>query len=191
MHVVVSGAGASAIACSDFYVKLGIRKENIIMVDSTGVIYAGREDNMNKYKLKYAVDTDARTLADATRGADVFLGLSGAGVLKPEMVATMAEDPIIFALANPTPEIMPEEAFAVRKDVIMATGRGDYPNMVNNVLGFPFIFRGALDVYATSINEEMKLAAAHGAGGTDDGRRAGQRADGLRAVVAALRARLL
>ncbi len=160
MHVVVSGAGASAIACSDFYVSLGVRKENIILVDSTGVIYTGREDNMNEYKLKYAVDTDARTLADATRGTDLFLGLSAKGVLKPEMVATMAEDPIIFALANPDPEITWEEAFSVRKDVIMATGRADYPNMVNNVLGFPFIFRGALDVYATSINEAMKQAAA-------------------------------
>ncbi len=160
LHIVVSGAGASAIACSDFYVTLGIRKENIIMCDSTGVIYAGREENMNKYKLKYAVETDARTLADATRGADVFLGLSGAGVLKPDMVATMAEDPIIFALANPDPEITWEDAYSVRKDIIMATGRADYPNMVNNVLGFPFIFRGALDVYATRINEEMKLAAA-------------------------------
>ncbi len=160
MHVVVSGAGASAIACSDFYVKLGIRHENIIMVDTTGVIYAGREENMNPYKLRYAVETEARTLTDAVRGSDLFLGLSGAGVLKPEMVATMAKDPIIFALANPDPEITWEDAFSVRKDVIMATGRADYPNMVNNVLGFPFIFRGALDVYATGINEEMKLAAA-------------------------------
>ncbi len=160
MHVVVSGAGASAIACSDFYVKLGIPHGNIVLVDTTGVIYTGREENMNAYKLRYAVDTDARTLADAVRGSDLFLGLSGPGVLTQEMVATMAPDPIIFALANPTPEIMPEEAFAVRKDVIMATGRADYPNMVNNVLGFPFIFRGALDVYARQINEEMKLAAA-------------------------------
>ncbi len=159
MHVVVSGAGASAIACSDFYVKLGIKKENIILVDTTGVIYAGREENMNPYKLRYAVETDARTLADATRGCDIFLGLSGPGVLTQAMVKTMADDPLIFALANPTPEIMPEDAFAVRKDVIMATGRGDYPNMVNNVLGFPFIFRGALDVYARQINEEMKMAA--------------------------------
>jgi malate dehydrogenase (oxaloacetate-decarboxylating)(NADP+) len=160
MHVVVSGAGASAIACSDFYVKLGIPREHIILVDTTGVIYAGREENMNAYKLRYAVPTDARTLADAVRGSDLFLGLSGPGVLTREMVASMAPDPIVFALANPTPEIMPEEALAVRKDVIMATGRGDYPNMVNNVLGFPFIFRGALDVYARQINEEMKLAAA-------------------------------
>ncbi len=160
MHIVVSGAGASAIACADFYVSLGVHKENIIMVDSSGVIYTGREENMNKYKLKYAVDTDARTLADATRGTDLFLGLSAAGVLKPEMVATMAENPIIFALANPDPEISWEDAHAVRKDVIMATGRADYPNMVNNVLGFPFIFRGALDVYATGINEAMKQAAA-------------------------------
>lgn len=160
MHVVVSGAGASAIASANFYVQLGILKENIIMVDSTGVIYAGREENMNPYKLQYAVDTDARTLADAVRGSDIFLGLSGPGVLTGEMVKTMAEDPIIFALANPTPEIMPEEAWAARSDVIMATGRSDYPNQVNNVLGFPFIFRGALDVYARQIDESMKFAAA-------------------------------
>ncbi|MBK8021617.1 MAG: NADP-dependent malic enzyme [Chloroflexi bacterium] len=161
MRVVVSGAGASAIATADFYVLLGVRKENIMMVDSTGVIYVGREANMNKYKEKYAVETDARTLADAVRGADMFLGLSGPGVLTGEMVKTMARDPLIFGLANPTPEIMPEEAHAARPDVIMATGRSDYPNQVNNVLGFPFIFRGALDVYARQINEEMKMAAAH------------------------------
>jgi malate dehydrogenase (oxaloacetate-decarboxylating)(NADP+) len=160
LRVVVSGAGASAIACSDFYVKLGVKRENVLLVDTTGVIYAGRTENMNSYKLRYAAETQARTMSDAVSGADLFLGLSGPGVLTQSMVALMAEDPLIFALANPTPEIMPEEVLAVRKDAIIATGRGDYPNMVNNVLGFPFIFRGALDVYAQQINEEMKMAAA-------------------------------
>ncbi|MBE2268190.1 MAG: NADP-dependent malic enzyme [Anaerolinea sp.] len=161
MKIVVSGAGASAIASAEFYISLGARRENIIMVDTKGVIYKGRTENMNEYKERFAIDTDARTLEDAVRGSDVFLGLSGPGVMTPEMVKTMAEDPVIFGLANPTPEIMPELAHAVRKDVIMATGRSDYPNQVNNVLGFPFIFRGALDVYACQINEEMKLAASH------------------------------
>ena len=160
LKVVISGAGASAIATGEFYVNLGVKRENILMTDSQGVIYAGREDGMNEYKVRFANYTDARTLADAVVGADVFLGLSMAGVLKPEMVKTMAENPIILALANPVPEIMPEEALAVRPDAIVGTGRSDYPNQVNNVLGFPFIFRGALDVYARQINEEMKLAAA-------------------------------
>jgi malate dehydrogenase (oxaloacetate-decarboxylating)(NADP+) len=160
LKIVVSGAGASAIATADFYVSMGAQQSNILMVDTTGVIYAGREDNMNEYKLRYANYTDARTLADACVGMDVFLGLSSAGVLTPEMLKTMAEDPIVFALANPTPEIMPELAFETRRDVIMATGRSDYPNQVNNVLGFPFLFRGALDVYARQINEPMKQAAA-------------------------------
>ena len=160
LKVVISGAGASAIATGEFYIKLGVQRENILMTDSQGVIYAGREEGLNKYKVRFANYTDARTLADAVVGADVFLGLSMAGVLKPEMVKTMAENPIILALANPTPEIMPEEALAVRPDAIVGTGRSDYPNQVNNVLGFPFLFRGALDVYARQINEEMKLAAA-------------------------------
>jgi malate dehydrogenase (oxaloacetate-decarboxylating)(NADP+) len=160
MRVVVSGAGASAIASAEFYIRLGIRRENILMVDTKGVIYEGRTENMNEYKQRFAAPTDARTLEDAMRGADVFLGLSGPGVLNGSMVKTMAADPVIFALANPTPEIMPEEAFAARRDLIMATGRSDYPNQVNNVLGFPFIFRGALDVYARQISEEMKLAAS-------------------------------
>jgi len=160
LRVVVSGAGASAIASAEFYVKLGVLREHILLVDTKGVIFKGRTDNMNVYKERFAVDTDARTLEDAMRGADVFLGLSGPGVLTPEMVKTMAKDPVIFALANPTPEIMPELAHGVRDDVIMATGRSDYPNQVNNVLGFPFIFRGALDVYARQINEEMKMAAS-------------------------------
>jgi malate dehydrogenase (oxaloacetate-decarboxylating)(NADP+) len=160
LKVVINGAGASAIATGEFYVSLGVRRENILMVDSKGVLYAGREDNMNEYKARFLNHTHARTLGEAVVGADVFLGLSVAGALKPEMVATMAKDPIIFALANPTPEIMPEEALAVRPDAIIGTGRSDYPNQVNNVLGFPFIFRGALDVYARTINEEMKLAAS-------------------------------
>lgn len=161
MKIVVSGAGASAIASAEFYISLGALRENILMVDTKGVIYKGRTDNMNEYKERFAVDTDARTLEDACRGADVFLGLSGPGVMTQDMVKSMNEDPVIFGLANPTPEIMPELAFEVRKDVIMATGRSDYPNQVNNVLGFPFIFRGALDVYACQINEAMKMAASH------------------------------
>ncbi len=161
VKVVFSGAGASGIACATFYLALGVRPENLLMVDSKGVIFKGRTDGMNEYKERFAVDTDARTLADAMRGADIFTGVSVKGLVTPEMVKTMAPDPIIFAMANPDPEITPEEVLEVRSDVIMATGRSDYPNQVNNVLGFPFIFRGALDVAATTINEEMKLAAAH------------------------------
>jgi len=153
IRIAISGAGASAISCANLAVKLG-------MVDSRGVLHTGRSD-LNKYKQRFAVDTDARTLADAVRGADVFYGLSVADVLKPEMVKTMAEKPIIFAMANPDPEIKYEVAKEARPDCIMATGRSDYPNQVNNVLGFPFIFRGALDVRASAINEEMKMAAAH------------------------------
>jgi malate dehydrogenase (oxaloacetate-decarboxylating)(NADP+) len=160
VKVVFSGAGAAGIACAAFYISLGVKPQNLLMVDSKGVIYKGRTEGMNKYKERFAVDTAARTLADAMKGADVFAGVSVAGLLTPEMVKTMAPDPIIFAMANPDPEILPEDALAVRPDVIMATGRSDYPNQVNNVLGFPFIFRGALDVASTNINEEMKLAAA-------------------------------
>jgi len=160
VKVVFSGAGASGVACATFYISLGVRPENLLMVDSKGVIYKGRTEGMNAYKQRFAVDTDARTLADAMRGADVFTGVSVKGLVTQDMVKTMAENPIIFAMANPDPEISPEEALAVRPDVIMATGRSDYPNQVNNVLGFPFIFRGALDVAATSINERMKRAAA-------------------------------
>jgi len=160
VKVVFSGAGAAGIACAAFYISLGVKPQNLLMVDSKGVIYKGRAEGMNKYKERFAVDTDARTLADAINGADVFAGVSVKGLLTAEMVKTMAVDPIIFAMANPDPEIMPEDALAVRPDVIMATGRSDYPNQVNNVLGFPFIFRGALDVASTNINEEMKLAAA-------------------------------
>ena len=165
VRVVFCGAGASGIACATFYLSLGVRPENLLMVDSKGVIFAGRTEGMNPYKERFAVETDARTLEDAMRGADVFTGVSVKGMVTPEMVATMAENPIIFAMANPDPEITPEEAQSVRSDVIMATGRSDYPNQVNNVLGFPFIFRGALDVAATTINEEMKLAAAHALAG--------------------------
>ncbi len=160
VKVVFSGAGAAGIACANFYISLGVKPENLLMVDSKGVIYKGRTAGMNPYKERFAVETEARTLADAMRGADVFAGVSVKGMVTGEMVATMAENPIIFAMANPDPEILPEDAFAVRSDVIMATGRSDYPNQVNNVLGFPFIFRGALDVAASGINEEMKLAAA-------------------------------
>ena len=158
VKVVCSGAGAAAISCLNLWCDLGIRRENVIVCDSRGVIYVGREANMEPTKAKYARETDARTLADAIDGADIFLGLSMAGVLKAEMLAKMAPKPIVFALSNPIPEIMPELAREVRPDVIMATGRSDYPNQVNNVLCFPFIFRGALDVGATRITEEMKLA---------------------------------
>ncbi len=161
VRVCVSGAGAAAISCSELMVRLGVRREHILLVDSRGVIYRGRTESMNKYKERFAADTDARTLADAVRGADVFYGLSAADVLKPEMVKTMAEQPLIFAMANPDPEIRYEVAREARPDAIIATGRSDYPNQINNVLGFPFIFRGALDVRARTINEEMKLAAAH------------------------------
>ena len=159
LRVVINGAGASAIASGKFYISLGVRPENIIMLDSRGVIYQGRE-NVNQYKAEFAIETELRTLSEALVGADVFCGLSVAGAMTQEMVASMADNPIIFAMANPDPEILPEDAFAVREDAIVGTGRSDYPNQVNNVLGFPFIFRGALDVYASAINEEMKMAAA-------------------------------
>ncbi len=161
VRIVINGAGASAIACANFYIALGARRENIIMCDSKGVIYAGRTAGMNPYKAAFAADTPLRTLEQAMAGADVFIGLSVAGAVTPEMVKTMAARPIIFAMANPDPEIGYDEAKAVRSDAIVATGRSDYPNQVNNVLGFPFIFRGALDVRATQINEAMKVAAAH------------------------------
>jgi malate dehydrogenase (oxaloacetate-decarboxylating)(NADP+) len=161
IRIAISGAGASAISCAELAVRLGVKRENILMVDTRGVIYKGRTDGMNKYKDRFAADTDARTLADAVRGADVFYGLSSADVLTPEMVKTMAERPLIFAMANPDPEIKYELAREARPDSIVATGRSDYPNQINNVLGFPFIFRGALDVRARAINEEMKLAASH------------------------------
>jgi malate dehydrogenase (oxaloacetate-decarboxylating)(NADP+) len=161
IKVTISGAGASAISCAELAVKLGVSKENILMVDSRGVVYQGRQEGMNQYKARFAQDTDARTLGDAVRGADVFYGLSVADVLTPDMVKTMADRPLIFAMANPDPEIKYELAKEVRPDAIVATGRSDYPNQINNVLGFPFIFRGALDVRARAINEDMKVAAAH------------------------------
>ena len=160
VRVVFCGAGASGIACATFYLSLGVKPENLLMVDSKGVIYKGRTEGMNKYKERFAVETELRTLSEAMIGADVFTGVSVKGMVTKEMVKTMAENPIIFAMANPDPEISPEEVAEVRSAAIMATGRSDYPNQVNNVLGFPFIFRGALDVAATDINEEMKRAAA-------------------------------
>ncbi len=161
IKVVVNGAGASGIACAEHYVCMGVKRENITMVDTKGVIYKGRKEGMNPYKERFAKETSMRTLTDAAKGADVLLGLSKKGAFTPEMIASLAPRPVVFAMANPDPEITYDEARAVRDDIIMATGRSDYPNQVNNVLGFPFIFRGALDVHATTINEEMKLAATH------------------------------
>jgi len=161
IRIVISGAGASAISCAELAIRWGVKRENIMLVDTRGVVYKGRAEGMNQYKERLAVeDKGHRTLADAVEGADVFYGLSVADVLKPEMVKTMAERPIIFAMANPDPEIKYELAKETRPDSIVATGRSDYPNQVNNVLGFPFIFRGALDVRARAINEEMKFAAS-------------------------------
>ncbi|MBE7434229.1 MAG: NADP-dependent malic enzyme [Anaerolineales bacterium] len=161
IRLVISGAGASAISCAELAISWGVKRENIMLVDTKGVVYKGRKEGMNKYKEMLAgEDKGHRTLADAMKGADVFYGLSVANVLSPEMVKSMASDPIIFAMANPDPEIKPELAREARKDVIIATGRSDYANQVNNVLGFPFIFRGALDIRARQINEEMKFAAS-------------------------------
>lgn len=159
IKIVVSGAGASALSCSEHYIRMGARRENLIMCDSRGVIYKGRKDGMNEYKLPFANDTKHRTLQEALVGADVFIGLSKKDIIVGDDLKPMAPDPIIFAMANPDPEITYPEAMAARPDAIMGTGRSDYPNQVNNVLGFPFIFRGALDVQATEINEEMKVAA--------------------------------
>jgi malate dehydrogenase (oxaloacetate-decarboxylating)(NADP+) len=161
VKVVASGAGAAALACLNLLVSLGVRRENVFVSDLAGVVYRGREALMDPWKAVYAQETSARVLAEIIAGADVFLGLSAAGVLKPEMVATMAKQPLILALANPVPEIMPQDARAVRPDAMICTGRSDFPNQVNNVLCFPYIFRGALDVRATTINEAMKLAAVH------------------------------
>ncbi len=158
IKMVSTGGGAAGIACLDLMIALGLRRENVVLVDHLGVIFEGRSEDMTDQKAAYAVATEARTLDEVISGADVFLGLSAPGVLLPEMVARMAERPLILALANPTPEILPEDVQAVRPDAVMATGRSDYPNQVNNVLCFPFLFRGALDVGATAINEEMKLA---------------------------------
>ncbi|MFN7417849.1 MAG: NADP-dependent malic enzyme [Alphaproteobacteria bacterium] len=161
VKLVLCGAGAAGIASLELIKAMGVRAENCIAVDNTGVIYRGRPTGMNQWKSAHAVETDARTLADAMKGADVFFGLSVKGALTPEMVASMAPNPIIFAMANPDPEITPEEVAAVRSDAIVATGRSDYPNQVNNVLGFPYIFRGALDVRARRVNMEMKIACAN------------------------------
>ncbi len=158
VKVVVNGAGASAISCSRLYISLGVKKENVIMLDSKGVLTKKRKD-LNKYKAEFAIESDITTLKEAISGADVFLGLSVADILTPEMLKSMANDPVVFAMANPNPEISYEKAMQARDDIIFATGRSDYPNQINNVLGFPFIFRGALDVRATAINEEMKIAA--------------------------------
>jgi malate dehydrogenase (oxaloacetate-decarboxylating)(NADP+) len=159
LKLVVCGAGAAAISCTRLYTKLGVRKENIVMADSKGVINSKRKD-LNKYKQEFITLRDIDTLEEAVKGADLFLGLSTANMLSKEMLATMADHPVVFAMANPNPEITYEDAMSVRDDLIFATGRSDYPNQINNVLGFPYIFRGALDVRATTINEEMKLAAA-------------------------------
>jgi len=159
VRIAISGAGASAISCAELMVRLGVNRENIMLVDSRGVVYKGRTEGMNKYKERFSVETAARSLTDAVNGADVFYGLSIADILTPEMIINMAERPLIFAMANPDPEIKYELARETRPDAIVATGRSDYPNQINNVLGFPFIFRGALDVRAKAINEEMKIAA--------------------------------
>src|SRR5688572_3687525 len=159
IRVVFSGAGAAAIATAEHYVRLGVRREHITLCDREGVIYRGRPGEIDPYKARFALETSARTIGDALKGADVFVGLSVAGAVTREMIAGMAAKPIVFALANPVPEILPDEVRAARTDAIVATGRSDYPNQVNNVLGFPFIFRGALDARATQINEEMKMAA--------------------------------
>jgi len=159
VRVVFSGAGAAAISTAEHYVRLGVPRENILLTDRQGVVYEGRPGELDPYKAKFANKTKARTIADALNGADVFVGLSVAGAITGEMVAKMAKKPIVFALANPEPEILPDQVRAVRSDAIIATGRSDYPNQVNNVLGFPFIFRGALDARATEVNEEMKMAA--------------------------------
>jgi len=159
--IVVNGAGAAGIACANLAITMGIDKNNVILCDTKGVIYKGRTEGMNEYKERLAAETDARTLEDAMVGADIFFGVSAKGALTPEMLKSMAKDPIVFAMANPDPEITPPEAQAVRDDVIIGTGRSDYNNQVNNVLCFPFLFRGALDTHASAINDEMKLAAVH------------------------------
>ena len=160
IRVVFNGAGAAGISCARMFVSAGVRKENILMCDSRGVIYRGRDKKLSPQKAEFAADTDTRTLADAMKGADVFVGLSAPDVVTPEMLLSMAVDPVVFAMANPNPEIDYELAVQTRADLIMATGRSDFPNQINNVLGFPFIFRGAMDVKARSISEGMKMAAA-------------------------------
>ena len=161
VKLVTAGAGAAALACLDLLVELGLNKDNIIVTDNKGVVYKGRKEGLDEYKARYAVDTDARVLSEALADADIFLGLSTANVLKPEWLAVMAKQPLLFTLANPIPEIMPEVAREARPDAIIATGRSDYPNQVNNVLCFPFLFRGALDVGAVEINSAMKMACVN------------------------------
>ena len=161
VKIVLNGAGAAGIACLELLKSMGARHENCIMCDTKGVIYQGRTEGMNQWKSAHAVKTETRTLEDAMKGADVFLGVSAKGAVTQDMVKSMAKNPVIFAMANPDPEITPEDAHAVRKDAIVATGRSDYPNQVNNVLGFPYLFRGALDIHARAINDEMKIACAH------------------------------
>ena len=161
VKLVTAGAGAAALACLDLLVELGLNKDNIIVTDNKGVVYKGRKEGLDEYKARYAVATDARVLSEALADADIFLGLSTANVLKPEWLAVMAKQPLLFTLANPIPEIMPEEARKARPDAIIATGRSDYPNQVNNVLCFPFLFRGALDVGAVEINSAMKMACVN------------------------------
>ena len=161
VRVVFVGAGAAGLACASHYLRLGVQRERLLIVDTKGVIYADRAQGMNPYKARFAQKTELRTLTEALRGADVVVGLSAKGALTPDMLKVMSPRPIVFALANPDPEITPEDAHSARSDLIMASGRSDYPNQVNNVLGFPFVFRGALDVRASAINEEMKLAATH------------------------------
>jgi len=160
VKLVSTGGGAAGIACLNFLVSLGLKRENIWLVDIAGVVHKGRVEEMNPFKESFAQDTSARTLDEVISGADIFLGLSAPGILTPEMLVRMGDKPLILALANPTPEITPEAARAARADAIIATGRSDYPNQVNNVLGFPYIFRGALDVRARTVNQEMKIAAA-------------------------------
>ena len=160
VRLVVNGAGAAGISCAKFYVQMGIKKENLIMCDIDGVVYRGRTKGMNPHMEEFASCTSARILAEAIEGADAFLGVSAGGCVSKDMVKSMADKPIIFAMANPYPEITYEDVLSVRPEAIMATGRSDYPNQINNVLGFPFIFRGAMDVRATAINEEMKMAAS-------------------------------
>ena len=189
-RLVCNGAGAAGIACLDLIKAIGFEPANVILCDTKGVVYRGRQEGMNQWKSAHAVDTPLRTLEEAMVGADIFFGLSAKGALTPEMVKTMAPDPIIFAMANPDPEITPEDAQKAREDVIIATGRSDYPNQVNNVLGFPYIFRGALDVRAKTINMEMKIAAAARARRTRARGRAGRGRRRLSRRAAALRARL-
>ena len=160
VKIVLNGAGAAGIACLELLKAMGAKHDNCIMADTKGVIYQGRTEGMNQWKSAHAANTKARTLDDAMKGCDVFLGVSAKGAVTQEMVSNMAPNPVIFAMANPDPEITPEDAHAVREDAIVATGRSDYPNQVNNVLGFPYLFRGALDIHARAINDEMKIACA-------------------------------